>query len=75
MRYHGISGLLLPAIRTTRALHGQREWSQPKHDVSEGIMTLADNMRSKATLNIGLNENATSESYPIQVEESSSTLA
>jgi len=38
-------------------------------------MTLADNMRSKATLNIGLNENATSESYPIQVEESSSTLA
>jgi hypothetical protein len=36
------------------ALPGQREWSRPKHDVTEGIMMPADDMRPEATLLIGL---------------------
>jgi len=50
----GTFGLLSQAIRTTRVLHGQRELSRPKHDVIEGIMMLADDMSTEATLLIGL---------------------
>jgi len=41
-------------ITTIRVLPGQIEWSQPKHDVAEGIMTLPEDMRLEATLLIGL---------------------
>jgi hypothetical protein len=42
------------AMRARGALPGQREWSRPKHDVTEGIMTSADDMRPEATLLFGL---------------------
>jgi len=58
MQVCGISGLWPQAIRTTRVLPGQREWSRLKHDVTEGIMTLADDKRLEATLLIGLSSNA-----------------
>jgi len=35
-------------------LSGQREKSRPKHDVTEGILTLAKDKRPEATLLIGL---------------------
>ena len=57
MRVRGIVNLLLQAIRVIGALPGQREWSRPKHDVTEGIMTSADDMRPEATLLIGLSYN------------------
>jgi hypothetical protein len=41
-------------IRDNDALPGQREQSRPKHKVTEGIMTSADDMRPEATLFIGL---------------------
>jgi len=53
-RVCGTSGLSSQAIRTTRVLPGQREQSRPKHDVTEGTMTLAYDMRPEATLVIGL---------------------
>ena len=46
--------LLLQAIRVIMVLSGQREQSRPKHDVTEGIMTLAQDMRPEATLLINL---------------------
>jgi len=58
MQVCGISGLSPQVIRTTRVLPGQREWSQPKYDVTEGIMTLAEDKRSEATLLMGLSSNA-----------------
>jgi len=54
MRVWGIANLLPQEIRVFSALPGQREWSRPKHDVTEGIMTSADDMRPEATLLIGL---------------------
>jgi hypothetical protein len=54
MRVSGISDLLRQAIGIIGALPGQRERSRPKHDVTEGFMTLADDMRPEATLIIGL---------------------
>jgi hypothetical protein len=54
MRVRGIVVLLPQAIRDSDALPGQREWSRPKHDVTEGIMTSVDDMRPEATLLIGL---------------------
>jgi len=41
-------------ITTIRVLPGQIEWSRPKHDVTEGIMTLPEDMKPEATLLIGL---------------------
>jgi len=46
--------LLPEAIRTVRVLPGQREWSRPKHNMTEGIMTLAEDKRPETTLLIGL---------------------
>jgi len=54
MRLRGISDLLQQAIRVIGALPNQREWSRSKHGVTEGFMTLADDMRPEATLLIGL---------------------
>jgi hypothetical protein len=54
MRVCGIVVLLPQAIRETDATPGQREKSRPKHDVTEGIMTSAEDMRPEATLLIGL---------------------
>jgi hypothetical protein len=54
MRVRGIVTLLPQGIRARGVLPGQREWSRPKHDVTEGIMTSADDMRPEATLLIGL---------------------
>ena len=54
MQVSGTLGLLSQKIRKTRVLPGQRELSRPKHDVIEGIMTLADDKRPEATLLIGL---------------------
>ena len=53
MRVRGIVTLLPQAIRDSDALPGQREQSRPKHDVTEGIMTSADDMRPEATLLVG----------------------
>jgi hypothetical protein len=58
MRVRGIVNLASQAIRVIDALPGQRERSRPKHDVSEGIMTSADDMRPEATLLIGLSKYA-----------------
>jgi hypothetical protein len=54
MRVRGIVSLSSQVIRVTGALPGQREYSRPEHDVTEGIMTSADDMRPEATLLIGL---------------------
>jgi hypothetical protein len=54
MRVRGIVTLLPQAITDNDALRGQREQSRPKHDVTEGMMTSADDMRPEATLLIGL---------------------
>jgi len=54
MRVCGTSGLLPQVITTTRVLSGQRESSRPKHGVTEGIITLAEDMRPEATLCHGL---------------------
>lgn len=54
MLLHGICGILPQTIRTPRALPGQREWSRPKHGVTEGIMMLAEGQGPEATLLIGL---------------------
>jgi len=54
MQERGISNLLPQAIRIIGALPGQREQSRPKHDMTEGIMTSAEDMRPEATLLIGV---------------------
>jgi len=41
MQVSGTYDLLPQAIRVIMVLSGQRELSRPKHDVTEGIMTLA----------------------------------
>jgi len=41
MQVSGTHDLLPQAIRVIMVLSGQREQSRPKHDVTEGIMTLA----------------------------------
>jgi len=58
MQVQGIVNLLPQAIRVIDVLPGQRQESRPKHDVTEGIMTSADDMRPEATLLIGLSEYA-----------------
>jgi hypothetical protein len=54
MRVRGIVSVSSQVIRVTDVLPGQREWPRPEHDVTERIMTSADDMRSEATLLIGL---------------------
>jgi hypothetical protein len=54
MRVRGIVTLLPQAIRARGTLPGQTEWSRPKHEVTEEIMTSAVDMRPEATLLIGL---------------------
>jgi len=54
MRVRGISDLLPQAIRVIGALPGPGELSQPKDDMTEGIMMLAVEKRPEATLLIGL---------------------
>jgi hypothetical protein len=58
MRVSGILDSWLQAIRVIGALPGQRQGSRPKHDVTEGCMTSAEDMRPEATLLIGLSTNA-----------------
>jgi len=58
MQVRGIRSLLSQAIRVTGALPGQRERSRPRHDMTEGIMTSTYDMRSEATLFIGLSKHA-----------------
>jgi len=54
MEERGISNLLPQAIGIIGALPGQGEQSRPEHDVTEGIMTLAEHMKLEATLLIGV---------------------
>lgn len=54
MQFHRNSGLSPRAIQATRVLLGQREWSRPEHGVTEGVGTLTEDVRSEATLPIGL---------------------
>jgi len=54
MQVSGTLGLSPQAIETTRVLPGQKERSWPKHDVTEGMMMLADDNRPEATLLIDL---------------------
>jgi len=54
MRVCGTSGLSPQAIRLTRVRSGQREQFWPKHDVTEGIITVAEDKGPEATLLIGL---------------------
>ena len=54
MRVRGLVRLVPQAITSADAHPGQREWSRPEHDVTEGIMTLAEDKRPEATLLIGL---------------------
>jgi hypothetical protein len=77
MRVRRIVSLSPQDIRSTGALPGQRERSRPKHDVTEGIMTLAEDMRSEATLLIGLSLNALQRQTRIVIRDdaSGSTLA
>jgi hypothetical protein len=53
MRVRGISDVSPQAMRVIGALPGQREWSRPRHDVTEGFMMSAEHMRPEATLLIG----------------------
>jgi len=50
----GTSDSLPQGIRTIWVLPGYRERSRPEHDMTEGIMTLAEDKRPEATLLIGL---------------------
>ena len=54
MRVRRTAGSSPQAIRNTRVLPGQREWSRPKHDVTEGAMTLAEDTRPETALLIGM---------------------
>jgi len=54
MQVSGTDDVLPQAIRVFMVLPGQREQSRPKHDVSEGVMTFAKDMRPEATLLIEL---------------------
>jgi hypothetical protein len=49
MQVRGIVSLSPQAIRVAGTLPGLRDWSRPKHDVTEGIMTSAEDLRSEAT--------------------------
>jgi len=44
MRVRGTPDLPLKQIGVIGVLPGQREWSRPKHDMTEGIMTLAEDI-------------------------------
>ena len=54
LQFPGTSDHLTQGIGTIRVLPSQTEWSRCRHDVTEGIMTSADDMRPEATLLIGL---------------------
>jgi len=54
MRVHQTSGILSLATTNIRVHPGKREWFRPEHDVTVGIMMLANDMRSEATRLIGL---------------------
>jgi len=45
-------------MKDTGALPGHREMTRPKHDVTEGIIKLADDKRPEDTLLIGLSKYA-----------------
>jgi hypothetical protein len=68
MRVRGIVSLSSQMIRGTDALPGQRERSRPKHDVTDGIMTSADDMRPEATLLIGLSQYAANDELVLLYE-------
>jgi len=54
MQVSGTHDLPRQVVRVIMVLSGWREFSRPKHDVTEGIMTLAEDKRPEATLLIGL---------------------
>jgi len=68
MQERGISDLLPQAIGIMGALPTQREQSRLKHDVTEGIMTSAEDMRPEATLLIGVSQHALQRQLRIQYE-------
>jgi hypothetical protein len=53
MQVCGTLNLLPQVIIAVRVLPSQQELSQPKHDMAERVMMLAENMRPEATLCIG----------------------
>jgi hypothetical protein len=77
MRVRGLVSLSPYVIISTDAHPSQREWSRPEHDVTEGIMTSADDMRPGATLPIGLGWYALQRQtrMRIRADASGSTLA
>jgi len=54
MHQSGTPDLLPQVTGGIRVLPGQRELSWPKHDVTEGSMTLGEDNRAAAILLIGL---------------------
>jgi hypothetical protein len=54
MEVGGNSDLLPQAMKVIGALSGETEWSRPKHDMTEGFMMSADDMRPEETRLIGL---------------------
>jgi hypothetical protein len=54
MRLREIVNLFPQAMRVIGALPVQTERFRPKRDVTEGIITSADDVRLEATLRIGL---------------------
>jgi len=54
MWVRGLSDVLPSPTEVIGALPSQGEQSRPKHDMTEGIITLADDKRPGATLLIGI---------------------
>jgi len=77
MRVRGILNLLSQVIWVIGAITGQREMSRPKNDVTEGIMTSADDMRPEASLLICFSQYSFQRqtSKVIQADASGSTLS
>lgn len=48
VQVHGSSSLLPSAVRTPSVLPSQRDFTGATHDITEGIMTWADEMRPEA---------------------------
>jgi len=77
MRSGGISASLPQVLWVSKSRPSQREWSQPKNDITEGIIMFTDDMPAESILLTGVSWVciATSNSYSIQVDWWSCTLA
>jgi len=53
MQVNGTSDSLRKPISVLKELPGQREWSRPTHDVTEGSMMLAKDKSPEANLHTG----------------------